>query len=148
FNIRNNDFSGYRAASAVLQTGEETRCGRIVTLLLRYMSSDYYVERISGPEDLPYFPDHLARYRFALQWAPQSRVLDICCGVGYGTLVLAAAGARKVVGIDISAEAIETARSRSPLTNLSFFEQDACAPHPDPAGWDLITCFEGIEHVA
>ncbi len=110
-------------------------------------ADSYYVERISGAQDLPFFPDHLARYSFAMQWTPGRRVLDICCGVGYGTFILASAGASSVLGLDIAGEAISAARSQPPLPNLAFSVQDACLPYPNPGSWDLVTCFEGVEHV-
>jgi 2-polyprenyl-3-methyl-5-hydroxy-6-metoxy-1,4-benzoquinol methylase len=110
-------------------------------------TDSYFVERISGARDLPFFPDHLARYSFAMQWAPGHRVLDVCCGVGYGSFVLASAGASAVLGIDIAEEAIGAARTQPPLPNLSFAIHDACVPYPNAGSWDLVTCFEGIEHV-
>src|SRR4051812_20572841 len=104
-------------------------------------------ERIDGAHMLPYFPDHLARYRFALQWAPGNRVLDVCCGVGYGSFLLAAGGARSVLGIDVSEEALRSARMQPAVANLSFERHDACTSYPSAGEWDLVTCFEGIEHV-
>ncbi|HEX5130670.1 MAG TPA: class I SAM-dependent methyltransferase, partial [Usitatibacter sp.] len=49
--------------------------------------------------------EHWHRYHFAARWAAGKRVLDVACGEGYGTSVLArhAAG---VTGVDVSAEAI------------------------------------------
>ena len=106
---------------------------------------DCVLERIESIEHLRYFPDHVARYAFALQWAPGSRVLDVCCGIGYGTELLARAGASAATGIDISEVAIGKARSRG-SGNLSFEIADACAPYRG-GPYDLVTCFEGIEHV-
>ena len=111
------------------------------------MAEKLVIERIDGAHMLPYFPDHLARYRFALQWAPQSRILDVCCGVGYGTFLLAACGARDALGIDISDEAIARAAQQPALPVLRFAQRDACTQYPDSGTWDLVTCFEGIEHV-
>ena len=110
-------------------------------------SDSYYVERISGARDLPFFPDHLARYSLALQWAPGHRVLDVCCGVGYGSFILASSGASAVLGLDIAEDAIQAARAQPALPNLEFAVHDACVPYPRAGTWDLITCFEGIEHV-
>ena len=106
-----------------------------------------FVERLNGAEDLAVYRDHVGRYRFALQWASRSRVLDVCCGVGYGSLILAAGGAVKVLGVDISDEAILAAQAQPQLPNMSFEVRDACTDLPGTAEWDLITCFEGIEHV-
>src|SRR5947209_20359236 len=55
-------------------------------------------------------PDHLARYLFAAHFASGRSVADLCCGVGYGSNLLVAAGARRVRGIDADAEAIRVAQ--------------------------------------
>lgn len=106
-----------------------------------------FVERLASVEDLSDHEDHIARYRFALQWAGNSRVLDLCCGIGYGSFLLAAAGARCVRGLDIAEDAIDAARRQPKLPNLSFELRDVCAGVPELGTWDLVTCFEGIEHV-
>ena len=105
-----------------------------------------FKERLDS-DDLSWSRDHIARYRFAMQWAPGARVLDVCCGIGYGSFILAAAGAVCVQGVDISEEAIGRAKEQPALPNLSFALADACAALPNSGGWDLVTCFEGIEHV-
>jgi len=109
--------------------------------------SSQHVERISGARELNAYPEHLARYRFAMQWAPNARILDVCCGVGYGSMILAAGGAAQVQGIDISRDAIDAAWNQPSLPNLRFSLGDACKPYPAPGTWHLVTCFEGIEHV-
>jgi SAM-dependent methyltransferase len=89
---------------------------------------------------------HTARYEFARQWAREKRVLDIACGTGYGTAVLARAGARAVLGIDLDRNTIERARSQFNLPAVSFTVGDAEAPQV--AGpFDLIVSFETIEHL-
>ncbi|MCS7026208.1 MAG: methyltransferase domain-containing protein [Bryobacteraceae bacterium] len=91
--------------------------------------------------------EHFARYAFAARLARQKRVLDIASGSGYGSAELATV-AQHVVGVDISEEAIEAARSSYALPNLFF--QVASAeqlPFPD-ASFDLIVAFEVIEHLA
>ena len=103
-------------------------------------------ERISVHE-LPLFPDHIGRYRFALQWVPGCRVLDLCCGTGYGSFLMAAAGAASVKGVDIASEAVAEGQARGSLNNLSFEVQDALQLSFHRA-FDLITCFEGLEHVS
>ena len=106
-----------------------------------------FVERLPDAEEMREHQDHLARYRFAAQFAPNAKALDICCGIGYGSFLLAAAGAKQVLGVDISAEAVFAARNQPALPNLSFEIEDACAHLPGLDSWDLITCFEGVEHV-
>jgi SAM-dependent methyltransferase len=89
---------------------------------------------------------HLKRYRFALPYCSGKEVLDVACGAGYGTAVLAA-GARRVVGVDRDAEAVAYARSRYAADNVEFREGDALAlADPDDA-YDAVVSFETIEHV-
>jgi SAM-dependent methyltransferase len=90
--------------------------------------------------------EHLARYRWAGQLAAGRTVLDAGCGVGYGSAMLARAGAGEVVGLDLSAKAIDAAREAAPA-NASFVAGDVHAL-PFAAGrFDLVVCFEVIEHV-
>lgn len=113
--------------------------------LLRNNSPAGIPERILA-EDLSWAPDHLARYTFAAHWVAGRRVLDLCCGVGYGSNLLSAAGARKVFGVDISREAIEYAKRMYKSDSVEFFCDDAS--HVLPFSLiDIVTCFEGIEHV-
>src|SRR5208337_4385431 len=44
---------------------------------------------------------HLERYRWAAKFVAGKRVLDVACGTGYGTALLANAGAAQVDGFDI-----------------------------------------------
>jgi SAM-dependent methyltransferase len=92
--------------------------------------------------------DHLSRYRWACQWATGARCLDLGCGTGYGSRILASSGAVTVTGMDISEEAVEAARSYGGLRNLEFRIGDATmAATISDSKFDLITCFEVIEHV-
>jgi SAM-dependent methyltransferase len=91
------------------------------------------------------YAEHVARYRFAAQLAKGRRVLDAGCGEGYGTALLAAAGATSVVGVDVDEPTIEHARERyggefqvADLVELPFAD----------GAFDLVVCFEAIEHVA
>lgn len=91
---------------------------------------------------------HLARYRFALRHLRPGRVLDIACGVGYGTHVLAEGveAGTSVVGVDISEEAVDYARRRYGGPNIEFAIGDALA-FDDASGFDTIVSLETVEHV-
>ncbi|SIO66876.1 Methyltransferase domain-containing protein [Singulisphaera sp. GP187] len=107
---------------------------------LEYTGERMVPERASGRT----FWEHLGRYRFARKFARGRRVLDIACGEGYGAAALAKAGAASVIGVDLSAEACEHARSKYGLDARSG---DALAiPLPDRS-LDLVVSFETIEHV-
>jgi SAM-dependent methyltransferase len=90
--------------------------------------------------------EHLARYWWACSLAPGRSVLDAGCGVGYGSAMLARAGATEVTGIDVSAKAVDAASERAP-DNASFVAGDIRALPFDDGSFDLAVCFEVIEHV-
>lgn len=90
--------------------------------------------------------DHVERYRFAAQFVPGKRVLDLACGTGYGSRMLAGAGAKEVIGVDISKEVVAYARKTFGMERVSFATGDICTFKTGQA-FDVITCFETIEHV-
>lgn len=91
--------------------------------------------------------EHRHRYMLACEIAHDRDVLDIACGEGYGSAMLAAT-ARSVHGVDISAEAVAHAAAHYALSNLTFLEGSAAdIPLPD-ACVDLVVSFETIEHHA
>jgi ubiquinone/menaquinone biosynthesis C-methylase UbiE len=101
---------------------------------------------IPGQVDVDLLNEHMARYTFAARLAAGKRVLDIGCGAGYGSAELAVA-AKRVVGIDVAAEALDFARVHYRKPNL-VFEQASCTalPHAE-ASFDLVVAFEIIEHL-
>ena len=92
------------------------------------------------------YTEHSARYQLAAQLAAGARVLDVGCGVGYGARLLAEAGAREVVAFDLSADAISHARENYAHPALRFHVGDA-TDFAFEEKFDLVTCFELIEHV-
>ena len=92
------------------------------------------------------FGEHLARYAFASRYAAGKRVLDCGCGTGYGTAELAEAAA-EVMGIDLSADAINYACERYARPNVRY-ATGSCLALPFPDGsFDLAVAFEVIEHL-
>lgn len=85
------------------------------------------------------------RYKFALKFIKQENfVIDVPCGSGYGTALLASRGC-EVLGIDIDKLTIEKARAQYKYHNVYFLAGDMMEiPLPQA---DVITCFEGLEHI-
>ena len=92
---------------------------------------------------------HLARYRWAAGFAAGKRVLDLACGSGYGSAVLRAGGARRVVSADRSAEAFFEAKApgSGAGTLVGSLADASRLPFRDRS-FDLYVSFETIEHVA
>jgi ubiquinone/menaquinone biosynthesis C-methylase UbiE len=89
--------------------------------------------------------EHVHRYLLAREFAKDKAVLDIACGEGFGSEILANS-ARSVVGVDIASEAVEHAAARYRQGNVQF-KQGSCAEIPlDSDSVDLVVSFETIEH--
>lgn len=68
---------------------------------------------------------------------PESRNLDVGCGTGSLSLLLASAG-HVVTGIDFAPAMIEVARSKGGGHGVTFLVQDATAPQFAPASFDVV----------
>jgi 2-polyprenyl-3-methyl-5-hydroxy-6-metoxy-1,4-benzoquinol methylase len=90
----------------------------------------------------------IERYEFAARHARPGRLLDLACGVGYGTRLLAERLAPRVeaLGVDVAPEAIACARSRYADARTRFAAADAMAFH-DARGFDTIVSIETLEHL-
>ena len=91
--------------------------------------------------------EHWHRYHFASRWVEGRTVLDVACGEGYGSALLARKSG-SVVGVDVSPEAIAHARSAYAATPHLRFECASCAALPLAAATiDVAISFETIEHI-
>lgn len=106
-------------------------------------TGERYVPGVAG--EIAY--EHWHRYAFARAFVVGRRVLDVSCGEGYGSALLAEAAA-EVVGIDIASEAVDHARrAYAGRARLRFERGSAIAlPLPD-ASIDVAVSFETIEHL-
>lgn len=91
--------------------------------------------------------EHLHRYFLARRLAQGKVVLDLGCGEGYGSNLLAEVAA-EVTGVELSAEVVEHARRHYPRPNLKFVSADCRKTNLPGRPYDLIVCFEMIEHIA
>ena len=98
-------------------------------------------------ELMPMLQEHVVRYEFALSHVQGASVLDLGCGCGYGTHLLATGGARSAIGVDISPEAIEYSRSHYHAPNLTFERMDVTALSLPDASFTAVVCLEVFEHV-
>jgi SAM-dependent methyltransferase len=91
---------------------------------------------------------HVERYRFAARQARPGRLLDLACGVGYGTRLLAdeAEGVVEALGVDVSPDAVRYAAGRYGGGAVRFARGDGVG-FADAAGFDTIVSLETIEHV-
>lgn len=95
------------------------------------------------PEENYWFRRHLVVYEWIAQRVAGKRVVDMACGEGYGSDVLAGSAA-SVVGVDANPEAHEHARLRYPRPNLRF-ERDLVESFSEPS--DAVVFLQTIEHV-
>jgi 2-polyprenyl-3-methyl-5-hydroxy-6-metoxy-1,4-benzoquinol methylase len=96
------------------------------------------------PEENYWFRRHLAVYEWIAARVGGLRVLDLACGEGYGSDVLARTAA-SVVGVDANPEAHEHARLRYRRESLRF-ERSLIETFSAPA--DAVVFLQTIEHLA
>ena len=95
--------------------------------------------------------DHLLRYQFAkdfIKHHPNSiySCLDLFCGNGYGTYFLSKAFPNLIFsGIDGSEESIKCAKDHYSLSNNLY--ETKLFPFSSSKTYDLVVCFESLEHV-
>ena len=109
------------------------------------LGGTHYTERMVPDEaHARVFWEHVGRYRFATEFVPGKRILDIACGEGYGAAALAKAGAASVIGVDISPDICQHAHHKY---GLDARAGDAQAIPLQDRSIDLVVSFETIEHV-
>jgi SAM-dependent methyltransferase len=105
-------------------------------------------ERQVAPELSGIRRDHVARYEFAAGLIGSGkRVIDLACGIGYGSSILADAG-NEVLAIDRSGEAIVYGKAHYARDGLQFECLDADELDLGVKHFDAAVCFETIEHIA
>jgi SAM-dependent methyltransferase len=93
----------------------------------------------TGPRSLSDFTGRPAVFTLCGPVAGQ-RVLDLGCGEGYCTREMAARGAARVRGIDLSAGMIELARKREAelCQGIEYAQGNVVALDSEDAAWDLV----------
>lgn len=97
------------------------------------------------PAENYWYQRHLAVYEWIGARVAGLRVLDMACGEGYGSEVLARSAA-SVVGVDANPEAHEHARLRYQRQNIRF-ERGVVETFGEPHTFDSVVFLQTIEHV-
>ncbi|MBJ6132071.1 methyltransferase domain-containing protein [Ochrobactrum sp. Q0168] len=106
-----------------------------------HLESDHY--------DPFYASQHVGRYEILRSICAGKVVLDIACGEGYGSALLSKWGAKEVVGVDVSNEAINNASKLFATDTVKFHTYDAHQVDTllKEKKFDVVACFETIEHL-
>jgi SAM-dependent methyltransferase len=97
------------------------------------------------PEENYWYRRHLAVYRWIAARCAGKGMVDMACGEGYGSAVLAER-AQSVVGVDANPEAHDHARLRYTAPRLRF-ERALVEDFDEGAPWDVVVFLQTIEHI-
>jgi SAM-dependent methyltransferase len=97
------------------------------------------------PEENYWFRRHVAVYRWIAERCNEQHVVDLACGEGYGSAILAER-ARRVLGVDANPEAHEHARLKYRNNNLAF-NRALVEQFDEESPYDAIVFLQTIEHV-
>jgi len=112
------------------------------------MKSAHGLERITLKSRNDWVLQHLKRYNFACKFVKNQVVLDIACGIGYGSDILLRKGkAKKVFGADISQEAIDYCNKNYSKYGSNFQVVDATNIKFPENFFETVVSFETIEHI-
>jgi 2-polyprenyl-3-methyl-5-hydroxy-6-metoxy-1,4-benzoquinol methylase len=93
------------------------------------------------------YDEHIIRYELAKKFVRGKTVLDIACGSGYGSKILADAGAKKVIAIDINKETVESAKENYYHEKIKYTIGGASEIKLENKSIDIVVSFETIEHL-
>ncbi|MCX7956915.1 MAG: class I SAM-dependent rRNA methyltransferase [Endomicrobia bacterium] len=88
---------------------------------IEHLGCKFIVDIYNGQKTGFYY-DQLLNRKYISNIVKDKIVLDLCCYVGGFSIVAAKAGAKKVIGIDTSAEAIRLAQENIKINNLKNIE--------------------------
>ena len=105
-------------------------------------SGERYMPGMAGTIRL----EHVHRYLLARELVRGRRVLDIACGEGYGTDLLAGR-AQHVIGVDVVPAAVHHAQQHYGRPHVRFIAGDCAAIPLAARSIDVVVSFETLEHV-
>lgn len=91
--------------------------------------------------------EHLHRYAIALEFTQGKTVLDIACGEGYGSNLLAKVS-KDVTAVDIDETTIVAANGKYKAGNLHFITGRVEEIPLGDKQFDVVVCFETLEHTS
>lgn len=147
-----NEYMPYLCSGDVMEL--YTRVKSAMSAGLEFSAGTDRGNSFTGERAMPLAPnmdpqimqEHWARYRHVSPMVADKRVLDVACGTGYGSDLLAET-ARHVIGGDISPEAIAYCRDNYRRDNLKFEVLDIRnIPYPDKS-FEMVISFETLEHI-
>jgi SAM-dependent methyltransferase len=136
--------SGTRARTLWSRASDRAR--HLLTSSIYFARTGYWHngERVNPDFPSENFSNHKKVYLFFSQLASNKIVLDVGCGTGYGTAILAEHAAQ-VIGIDNSKSAIRFAKRRYP--KVDFRQMNAQQLRFPDGFFDLIFSSENFEHL-
>lgn len=90
---------------------------------------------------------HLNRYLAAKSYVSGMKVLDVACGEGYGSNLMKTWGAKSVIGVDVSKEALEKANKNFAQEGVEFINHSAEELPFEDNSFDVVISLETIEHL-
>jgi GT2 family glycosyltransferase/SAM-dependent methyltransferase len=105
-------------------------------------TGERFVPEVEGDIKL----EHVHRYLAVRHMVRGKRVLDIACGEGYGSKIMAAE-AISVVGVDVDEASVTHAAATYTDANMRFLHGDIVAIPLEDASVDVVVSFETLEHL-
>lgn len=91
--------------------------------------------------------EHQQRYEFFKSFYTGKKVLDAACGSGYGSFFISNAGAKSILGVDISKEPVAKASGTYKNPNLNYNVFDCSDLRELNDKFEVIVSFETLEHL-
>lgn len=109
---------------------------------------DFNERAIPGVTSNLLMQEAMARYKFVLKHLKNDlNILDLACGVGYGTDMLHKDG-RNTYGLDIDSDTITYARKQYEGKGVTFLQGNALSTPFKDNYFDCVVAYEMIEHIA
>ena len=133
---------------SALTADEELYCMRYELEILSGIVNQNMLERwLPGFCKLHTHQEHMYRYEWVKDFVKNKKVLDIACGTGFGSYILASnGGAAEVTGCDIDERSVKYASYKNKHPHISFSVQNAEAIRLEKK-FDIVVSFETIEHL-